>query len=116
MAPEDIETSIKETLSGHGDYRDCPGAECTVCKTARDHIDWPPDIPYIFPSRLRVDDRDTVMIHYKGAKRDAWKEIQGEDDTPAEALRPQPQVLVDLESDPNAFLDRANAFLNTLRT
>jgi hypothetical protein len=55
------------------------------------------------------------MTHYKSAKRDAWQEIQGEDDTPAAPLRPQLQVLMDLENDPGGFLDRADAFLQSLR-
>jgi hypothetical protein len=101
--------SIREALSGHGDYRDCPGAECTVCKTARDHMDWPRDIPYIVPSRLRVKDRDATMAHYKNIKRAAWKEAQGGDASPAEPL---PELKLGLDSSWEVLLNKAKEYLN----
>lgn len=111
MGRGDIEKSIREALSGHGDYRDCPGTECTVCKTARDHMDWPRDIPYIVPSRLRVKDRDATMAHYKNIKRAAWKEAQGGD---APLAEPQPELPLGSDSGWEVLLDKAKEYLHRL--
>jgi len=52
-------------------------AGCTTCVDARRLLDWPPNVPYTYPSKLNSSHRELITAQFRASHPDAFPEAAG---------------------------------------
>lgn len=113
MSDVEAEDRSRKELGGHPDYQSCPGDGCATCSKAREFLNWPRAVPFLYPSRLRSEDKKMVVEHYKSTDPENWARIQGKSTLPVEAAVTEAQMACETDNIMNqgAFRDLMDRFV-----
>lgn len=113
MSDVEAEDRSRKELGGHPDYQSCPGDGCATCNKAREFLNWPRAIPFLYPSRLRSEDKKIVVEHYKSTDPENWARIQGKSTLPVEAAVTEAQMACETDDIMNhaSFRDLLHQFV-----